>query len=257
MDSPTVEYITGLDLGQVSDPTALAVLERSQADDPEDVARLETRRARAERARQHRAAGGGLADLATQERMTLAALCEELRRAQAEPNARPRQAWFYRARHLERFPLGTPYPAVGERLVELFSTAPLAGSTLVVDRTRVGRAVYDQLRKLPIQARIVPVTITAGHHAAPDGPGWTVPKKDLVAALQVLLQCRPQRILVAKGLPEAQTLVKELHTFRVKITKAANETYEAWREGDHDDLVLAVACAAWVGEKARRQIGLY
>ena len=35
----------------------------------------------------------------------------------------------------------------------------------------------------------------------------------------------------------------------MKITLAANETFSAWRERDHDDLVLAVALASWVGEQ--------
>jgi len=31
----------------------------------------------------------------------------------------------------------------------------------------------------------------------------------------------------------------------------ANEQYEAWREGDHDDLVLAVAMACWLGQQCQ------
>jgi hypothetical protein len=31
------------------------------------------------------------------------------------------------------------------------------------------------------------------------------------------------------------------------VTAAANETFEAWRERDHDDLVLALALALYVG----------
>ena len=30
---------------------------------------------------------------------------------------------------------------------------------------------------------------------------------------------------------------------------SGNETFESWRERDHDDLVLAVALAAWLGER--------
>ncbi len=44
-------------------------------------------------------------------------------------------------------------------------------------------------------------------------------------------------------------LVEELQNFKLKITTAGNDTYEAWRESDHDDLVLAAAMAAWYGEK--------
>jgi hypothetical protein len=73
-----------------------------------------------------------------------------------------------------------------------------------------------------------------------------VPKKELVSVLQVMLQAR--RIKVAPTLPEAKTLVRELTTFQVKITPAANEVFGAWREGQHDDLVLAVAIAIWQAE---------
>jgi hypothetical protein len=44
-------------------------------------------------------------------------------------------------------------------------------------------------------------------------------------------------------------LVTELRAFKVKITAAANETFESWRERDHDDLVLAVALACWLGQR--------
>ena len=53
--------------------------------------------------------------------------------------------------------------------------------------------------------------------------------------------------------PEALSagiLMAELITFRSKITVAGNETFGAWRERDHDDLVLAVALALWLAENA-------
>jgi hypothetical protein len=51
----------------------------------------------------------------------------------------------------------------------------------------------------------------------------------------------------------AKTLAEELGKFRVKINMAsATESFEAWRERYHDDLVLAVALAAWAGEWALR-----
>jgi hypothetical protein len=37
--------------------------------------------------------------------------------------------------------------------------------------------------------------------------------------------------------------------FKVKIDpRSAHDSYSAWREEDHDDLVLSVALAAWWGE---------
>ena len=102
---------------------------------------------------------------------------------------------------------------------------------------------------------IRPITITAGHGVQPDGAGWHVPKKDLVSVLQVLLQAR--RLQVARSLPMSSVLLKELENFRVKITPAANETFEAWRERDHDDMVLSVALAAWVGEQATQELWVW
>jgi hypothetical protein len=74
-----------------------------------------------------------------------------------------------------------------------------------------------------------------------------VPKKELVTCLQVVMQAR--RLHIARSLPDAALLVRELQNFQVKITAAANETFGVWREGQHDDLVLAVALACWWAER--------
>jgi hypothetical protein len=128
----------------------------------------------------------------------------------------------------------------------LVRTPPLSSPTLAVDKTGVGAAVVD-LFQGGVAAELRPVLLTAGHVTtqAEDG-SWHVPKKELVSTLQVLFQNR--RLTIAPML-ERELLVKELLAFRVKITVAANETFEAWRERDHDDLVLAVALACWVGER--------
>jgi hypothetical protein len=55
------------------------------------------------------------------------------------------------------------------------------------------------------------------------------------------------RLRIGARLPHGATLQKELRDFRIKISKAANETYDA-REGAHDDLVLSLAVALFVAE---------
>jgi hypothetical protein len=170
------------------------------------------------------------------------------RRTLPDPQVSSRVVAHYAVRHLERFPLGTAYTAVCARLAQLFAQPPLAGSLLAVDQTGAGRPVIDRLRGARIQARVLPVTITAGHQAtAADGGGWLVPKKELVSTLQVLLAAR--RLQVSPTLAEAPTLVRELLQFQVKVTRAAHETFGTWQEGQHDDLVLAVALAAWYAER--------
>lgn len=154
----------------------------------------------------------------------------------------------YACRHLRRWPLGTPYPQIVDDVAALAARPELQAPTLVCDQTGVGRAVVDMFRPR-VACAFRPVTITAGATVTRhEGGEFHVPKKDLVATLQVLLGHR--RLTVAASMPEAETLVRELQNFRVKVTAAANEVFASWREGLHDDLVLAVALAAWVGENA-------
>jgi hypothetical protein len=70
--------------------------------------------------------------------------------------------------------------------------------------------------------------------------------------VQVALQT--DKLKIASALPEAENLSRELQGFQVKITEAANDTYGAWRDGAHDDLVLAVALALYVGNKRGKPI---
>jgi hypothetical protein len=54
----------------------------------------------------------------------------------------------------------------------------------------------------------------------------------------------------APGLALAPVLTEELSRFKMKFNAAtAHDSYAAWREGDHDDLVLATALAAWWGSR--------
>jgi hypothetical protein len=54
-----------------------------------------------------------------------------------------------------------------------------------------------------------------------------------------------KQLRVAQGLLEGPALVREMQNFRYRFTANANDTYGSWREGSHDDLVLAVAVATW------------
>jgi hypothetical protein len=206
-----VEFFVGLDLGQTQDYTAIAVVtfdrRRKEAVAlAEDIYRL---------------GGGSVSE-------------SKLPEAHLE------------VVHLERMPLGTPYPAVVRRVRTLLHTPPLQKNVeLVVDATGVGAAVVGILREAGLWFRSV--LITAGDKEVREGNTHKVPKRDLIAAPQVLLQSR--KLHIASALPEAETLAEELQNFRYEITRSGNDTYAAWREGDHDDLVLAVALAVWMAQK--------
>lgn len=151
---------------------------------------------------------------------------------------------------LERLPTGTTYPAVVAHAAERLAMPQLQGcTTLVVDATGVGRPVVDALRAAHLDP--VAVTITGGDAVTQEdgrGEAWRVPKRDLVSGLQVLLQA--ERLKIARALPFAGALVDELLRFRVKIDPVtARDSYGVWREGKHDDLVLALAVAVWKGSR--------
>lgn len=155
--------------------------------------------------------------------------------------------------HLQRWPLHTAYPLVIANVVELLARPQLAGATLAADATGVGRPCCDMLRtemRSKTACALVPITITSGTKATrdPDTGDVRVPKRTLVTTLQRLL--RGHRLRVAEALPESATLVRELASFEMRISEAANETFGAV-SGQHDDLLLSVMLAAWIAVAGR------
>lgn len=155
---------------------------------------------------------------------------------------------------LKRWPLGTSYPDIVDGTCKVLERDELKGSDLVVDATGVGRPVVDMLRKAKPAGQVRPVMITAGASESVQGGYFHVAKTILISCTNVLLQS--QRIKFAAGMFEVNTLVKELQNYRLKVTAAANETYNA-REGAHDDLVLALALPCWFGERGQRRLNVW
>lgn len=150
-------------------------------------------------------------------------------------------------RHLERLPLGTPYPDQVQQVKRIFEaiTTPASPVKLIVDHTGVGRAVVDLIKTEGMNP--VALTITAGSEAIKEGVTWHIPKRDLVSALIVAFQTG--KVKISRSLPEADTLIKELMNFKLKVNlQTGHDSYEAWREGIHDDLVLSVAMAVYAAE---------
>ena len=166
-----------------------------------------------------------------------------------------------RLRHLERYPLRTPYTNIADGVAALMRSPALTADEynparrrvskskleLLVDSTGVGRAVTDLLKSRGL--RFKAVTLTGGSQVMRGDAGeYRVPKADVVDALVVPFQARTLK--VAQGLVFWPTLRTELLNFRRKINPAtAHASYEHWRESDHDDLVLAAALAAWGAQR--------
>ena len=144
--------------------------------------------------------------------------------------------------------LGTPYPEVVERVVQVTRSPELAGRChLAVDGTGVGPPVIDMLRRAKLDCKLMPVTITGGQSECMENGYHRVPKRDLIVGLQVLFQRGGLKI--PRCLKDGPALVTELAGMRVKITPAGNEQIVTWREGAHDDQVFAVALAYWAANK--------
>jgi hypothetical protein len=160
----------------------------------------------------------------------------------------------HRLTFLHRFPLGTSYPDVADGVRRLIAQLPRRRRRpeLVVDATGVGRPVVEMIRAAGLAP--IGVTITAGidelEKARDD---WRVPKRTLAARMQVVLQ--EGRLKIAAGMALTPVLTQELQNFRAKINIGTGaEGFEAWREADHDDLVLAAAVAVWRAESDGRRL---
>lgn len=222
-DLPTVEmetdpistgYVVGVDLGQAQDFTAIVVNERLTAS----------------RTITQRPAPGAVAS-----------------------HGQRKTVVYHRFSFLHRFQLGTPYPDVVETVQHLLQQIPPRPKKpeLVVDATGVGRPVLDTMREKGLTP--IGVTITGGVDVVEkEWNDLRVPKRVLASLLQVVLQTK--RLKIAAGMDLTPLLTRELETFKVKINLNGSESFEAWREQDHDDLVLAAALAVWRAENQKVHI---
>lgn len=151
-------------------------------------------------------------------------------------------------RHIMRWELHTPYPTIAAQTKALLTQPQLRGKTqLVVDGTGVGRPVVDMLSLAGLTP--IPVSITGGEKTNLDQGWWSVPKRELVSSLAIAFETGA--LLIAQGLPLASVLLKELQNFKAKISVSGSESFEAWRERDHDDLVLGTALAVWYAKRGQ------
>jgi hypothetical protein len=201
---PTARYFLGLDVGQRRDPSAIAVICRTETTYNErDPVTFAFRR---------------------EVMLSLA--------------------------YLERIPLGTEYHDVVNRVRSIAQTPELAGRcSLAIDATGPGMPVVELARSARMGCDIAPVIITGGERETYSNGAYGVPKRDLITRLQLMLECG--ELHVSAELREASVFVEELRNMRVKVSLGGHETFEHWRSGQHDDLVLAVALACWQAKRWR------
>jgi hypothetical protein len=235
-------YYIGLDLGQASDYSALCVIEEAVWCGPE----VDFHGWGAFVPQEYEDAGWVSPSLLNPRSAS------QVYRINRELGRPPHPPLYLR--WMERYELGTPYPEVIQRVFRLLTRHPIRHhmdrTRLIVDATGVGRPIVDSFRAQGVNP--IGVLIHGGDRVTQEVAGignitLRVPKRDLVAAVQTTLQSR--RLQIAAGLPLADVLRKELLNFRIKIDpRTAHDSYSHWREGDHDDLVLATAVACWYRE---------
>jgi hypothetical protein len=149
-------------------------------------------------------------------------------------------------RYLQRLPLGTPYPEVVERVRGVVEQVRQRTDRceVVADATGVGMPVVDLLRSAKVGCNVTAVMVTGGDRATYSGGVFGVPKTDLVASIQVLLQ--KGQLKIARSLPDSPRLLKELLDMRTWAGRTPGRMQiGAEGAGEHDDLAMAVALACW------------
>jgi hypothetical protein len=164
--------------------------------------------------------------------------------------------------YLKRPKLGTPYDVIARRVADLICELEPEGAfgelgqvTLCVDGTGVGRGVVDMLRteflhpgsSTPrVDFRAVSVTGSNTSLKKPKSKNryWSVPKKDLIFPAVAAFQ--QGKIRIARGIKDRDALVNELKNYSRKVNIATGTlAFEPWREELHDDLLFALCLSLW------------
>ncbi len=144
----------------------------------------------------------------------------------------------YHVTHIERLDLGTPYPVVVDRVLDVGSN--VGAYFCILDATGVGQAVVDmftaeQRRRDNHWPRVDPFTLTGGEH----GGDRSISKVDLTGAIK--RQTSSGALVIdPPDQPNAAKLIQELQDFEVRINQRGHDRYGSATESAHDDLVIAL-----------------
>ena len=147
--------------------------------------------------------------------------------------------------------LGTDYLKLAEQAAGLAAEFTGAGyaTVLAVDATGIGAAVLEMARRSAPTERIYGVSITSGMSLSRSSPdGFTVGKHRLTEGLTVALQqggLDTDAHASPDGVAEFQAQMAQF----VAKPRPGQPTYQRHEAASgHDDLVLAVELALWIGD---------
>ncbi|TET97740.1 MAG: hypothetical protein E3J23_08660 [Candidatus Stahlbacteria bacterium] len=152
-------------------------------------------------------------------------------------------------KYLTRIPLKTTYPKICEMIKATVENPRYVGDIqLVVDRTGIGIPIMQIMYLYDLAP--IGISITSGNSANSTKHGYNVPKRDIVTALVAAWQSGRFKMPPPEKMPIIETFVEELQGFKMKIDqKTGHDSYEAWLEKIHDDLVLAIGLGVWWMDK--------
>jgi hypothetical protein len=217
-----VDHFIGVDLGKLTDPTALVVVARSLSIDA--ITGLPERSSRGEAIYRWECRAIKRYRLGTAYLSIVADVVRICRRPELHPGLR----------------LVLDSTGVGVAVTEMFTRALVSFPEVECHTVSItageGFSAVSTLARTNMVAR----------------GQWRVSKIQLIAAIREVLENRRFKITpdpeTGKPIEFAEVLIRELTNFREKITESANMTYEA-RQGQHDDLVLATCLPIWLGSQ--------
>lgn len=157
-------------------------------------------------------------------------------------------------RHLSRFALNTPYPAVVETVDGILSRPELAGDiTLAIDSSGMGSAIYDMFKTLKkvrggnLRYKLEGIKITPGEGRARYENGYRmVPKVELLKPLFAIYGT--PRFVIAHDVPDRAEFERQMQSFHYEHSDGGRAKFGAI-SGMHDDYVIAVSMPLWYVHK--------
>lgn len=156
-------------------------------------------------------------------------------------------------RDLQRLTLGASIVEIldtlGGLLDELKSKAE---TTLLVNATGAGDQFMRAVKSIGAKLNVREVVLTAGHKLESDKGVDSLPIKEIAETIRFLLD--NGELKIAGGIEDGSTLLTELVNFtgRVRPPDGGAGKLLDWREGERDDLVLAVGLACFWARHTER-----
>jgi hypothetical protein len=202
-------------------------------------------------------------DLGRQVDHTAWAMCEVKPQSRISSRSKRYFVQTLTVRDLVRMPLGVPYNEIQERIHAEFwnpvwwmvgkKTGKPMPPQIVIDSGGPGIPVVDNLvHNLDLKRHIITYALTRGS-AQPRFPSrnrFTVPRSLVFQLLYAAFQ--DERIGIDPRLDHAETLAHELKNLKVERTEETGVEKVVHREGEHDDLSIAVGAANYVANLSTR-----